>query len=120
VTSTYYMPGLPSWVVNFNQSSPAKDYCDRNWSALPDTPGGNGMKFREFITSPGESCPNAKFLRRLDQTPFLNEIELAFAEEAVRHERLGQGGDTDLLAISLSVNPRSAMLLARTALKLLT
>jgi len=104
VTSSYYMPTLPSWVVNFNRSSPVKDYCGRNWSALPDTPGGNGVKFSEFIASPGESCPDAKFLRWLDQTPFMNEIELAFAEEAVRDEHLGQGDDTDLLAISLSVN----------------
>jgi hypothetical protein len=37
-------------------------------------------------------------------TPYMNEIELAFAREAVRNEHLGQGGDTDLLAISLSVN----------------
>ena len=104
VTSTYYMAALPSWVANFNQRSPVKSYCGRNWSALPDTPGGNGMKFTEFIASPGESCPDAKFLRWLDQTPFMSEIELAFAEEAVRDEHLGQGVDTDLLAISLSVN----------------
>jgi predicted AlkP superfamily pyrophosphatase or phosphodiesterase len=104
VTSTYYMSALPSWVANFNRSSPVKNYCGRNWSALPDTPGGNGMKFSEFIPSRGESCPDAKFLRWLDQTPFASEIELAFAEEAVRGEHLGQGGDTDLLAISLSVN----------------
>jgi len=62
------------------------------------------MKFSEFIASPGESCPDAKFLRWLDHTPFMNEIELAFAEEAVRDEHLGQGDDTDLLAVSLSVN----------------
>ena len=104
VTSTYYMPALPSWVANFNRSSPVKNYCGRNWSALPDTPGGNGMKFSEFIPSRGESCPDAKYLAWLEQTPFISEIELGFAEDALREEHLGQGVDTDLLAISLSAN----------------
>ena len=34
----------------------------------------------------------------------MNEMELAFAEKAVKNEHLGQGSDTDLLAVSLSVN----------------
>lgn len=37
-------------------------------------------------------------------TPFMNEVELNFALEAVRNEHLGQGRSTDLLTISLSVN----------------
>jgi predicted AlkP superfamily pyrophosphatase or phosphodiesterase len=104
VTSTYYMPTLPSWVVKFDLNSPLKDYCGRKWTALPDTPGGNGMVFKEFAGGPGESCPDPKFLGWLQGTPFMNEMELAFAEEAVKNEHLGQGSDTDLLAVSLSVN----------------
>lgn len=34
----------------------------------------------------------------------MNQIELAFASQAVRNERLGQGPETDLLAVSLSEN----------------
>jgi len=34
----------------------------------------------------------------------MNQIELAFASQAVRSERLGQGPETDLLAVSLSEN----------------
>jgi len=34
----------------------------------------------------------------------MTEIELAFAQEAIKSEQLGQGTDTNLLAISLSVN----------------
>ena len=104
VTSTYYMPTLPSWVAMFNRNSPVKDYCARNWVALPDTPGGKGRVFSEFDASPNESCPDPKFLDWLHGTPFMSEIELAFALEAVKNEHLGQGTDTDLLAISLSVN----------------
>ena len=104
VTSTYYMSALPSWVATFNQNSPAKNYCGRNWAALPSTPGGNGTVFSEFKRSSNESCPDPKFLGWLESTPFMSEIELAFAEEAIKNEHLGQGTDTDLLAISLSAN----------------
>ena len=104
VTSTYYMPALPAWVAKFNQNSPAKNYCGRNWAALPATSGGNGSVFSEFKGSPDEPCPNPKFLGWLDSTPFMSEIELAFAEEAIKNEHLGQGTDTDLLTISLSEN----------------
>jgi hypothetical protein len=104
VTSTYYMPALPSWVVAFNRDSPVRNYCGRHWSALPATPGGSGKTFSEFTKLPLESCPDSRFLSWLDQTPFMNEIELAFALEAVKNERLGQRVDTDLLAVSLSVN----------------
>lgn len=104
VTSTYYMPTLPSWVAKFNLNSPAKDYCGRKWTALPGTPGGSGKVFSEFQGGRNESCPDAKFLGWLQGTPFMNEMELKFAEEAVKNEHLGQGSVTDLLAISLSVN----------------
>ena len=103
VTSTYYMPALPSWVAAFNRNSPAKHYCGKPWIALPGTPGGNGAKLSEFKQARG-TCPDEKFLGWLDQTPFMNEIELGFALQAVKNEHLGQGTDTDMLAVSLSVN----------------
>jgi predicted AlkP superfamily pyrophosphatase or phosphodiesterase len=104
VTSTYYMPTLPSWIAQFNGNSPAKDYCGQKWTALGETPGGNAGVISEFHGGADETCPDPKFLGWLQQTPYMNGIELAFAREAVRNERLGQGADTDLLAVSLSVN----------------
>jgi hypothetical protein len=104
VTSTYYMPALPSWVAEFNRNSPAKEYCGGKWTALAETTGANGQTLGEFRGMPDESCPDPKFLGWLQQTPYMNEIELGFAREAVRNEHLGQGTDTDMLAISLSVN----------------
>jgi len=104
VTSTYYMPKLPSWVATFNNASLPKDYCGRSWSALPETPGGNGRTISELKETPNEPCPDPRFLAWLDRTPFMTEIELAFALSAINNERLGQGDDTDLLAVSLSVN----------------
>jgi len=104
VTSTYYESALPPWVETFNQRAPARDFCGQVWKALPVRPGDTGTVFSEFHPSPGEPCPDPRFLGWLNDTPFMNEIELAFASEAVRGEHLGQGEDTDLLAVSLSVN----------------
>jgi predicted AlkP superfamily pyrophosphatase or phosphodiesterase len=104
VTSTYYAPALPAWVDEFNQQAPAKPYCGEKWQALAETPGASGKVLGQFAASPDEPCPDPKFLGWLNETPYMNQIELAFASEAVRNERLGQGPETDLLAVSLSVN----------------
>jgi predicted AlkP superfamily pyrophosphatase or phosphodiesterase len=104
VTSTYYAPALPAWVDEFNQHTPAKPYCGGKWQALAETPGASGKVFEQFKPGLDEPCPDPKFLGWLNETPFMNQIELAFASEAVRNEHLGQGPETDLLAISLSVN----------------
>jgi predicted AlkP superfamily pyrophosphatase or phosphodiesterase len=104
VTSTYYMPTLPAWVDEFNQRTPSKQYCGEKWQALAETPGAEGKILSEFKGSSGQPCPDPKFLGWLDNTPYMNQIELAFATDAVRSERLGQGPETDLLTLSLSVN----------------
>jgi len=104
VSSTYYMPTLPAWADEFNQKSPISQFCGQKWQALPETPGANGKIFSEFEASTGEPCPDPKYLGWLDDTPFMNEVELAFATQAIRSEKLGQGPETDLLTLSLSVN----------------
>ena len=104
VTSTYYLPTLPAWADDFNQKSPVSRYCGQKWQALEETPGAEGKVLSEFEPSPGETCPDPKFLGWLDNTPYMNQIELGFASAAIRNERLGQGPDTDILTLSLSVN----------------
>src|SRR5262249_40802910 len=104
VTSTYYLPKLPDWVDEFNQHSPISQFCGQKWQALPETPGGGGKILDALGASPGESCPDPRFLGWLENTPFMNQLELAFARQAIRQEHLGQGSETDLLTLSLSVN----------------
>ena len=104
VTSTYYMPALPAWVDEFNQQTPIKQFCGQKWQALAETPGAGGKVLSEFEPSPGETCPDPKFLGWIDNTPYMNQIELGFAADAVHSERLGQCSETDLLTLSLSVN----------------
>jgi predicted AlkP superfamily pyrophosphatase or phosphodiesterase len=104
VSSTYYMPVLPEWADEFNHKSPINNFCGRKWQALAETPGADGKVFSAFEPTATEPCPDPKFLNWLNETPFMNEAELDFATAAVRAEKLGQGPETDLLAISLSVN----------------
>ena len=104
VTSTYYSPTLPEWVDDFNRHSPISQLCGKAWQALDQTPGANGKVLSKFEPSTGESCPDPKFLGWLENTPYMNQVELAFASDAVRSEQLGQGAETDLLTLSLSVN----------------
>jgi len=104
VTSTYYMPALPPWVAQFNANSRIKVYCGQDWKASTDVGSPGGSVLSEFRAEPGEMCPDAKFLAWLQHTPYMNEIELDFARQAVRNEQLGQGTETDVLAISLDVN----------------
>ncbi len=104
VTSTYYAAALPAWADEFNQQQPSKQFCDGKWQALPATPGASGKVLGEFKPSASAPCPDKKFLDWLNNTPYMNQIELAFATQAVRSEHLGQGPEPDLLAVSLSVN----------------
>ncbi len=104
ISSTYYMNALPPWVGEFNARPPGKAYCGKDWRALDVIPGAGGESLGVFRLRAGEPCPDPNFLAWLDNTPFMNEIELNFALEAVRSERLGRGLATDLLTISLSAN----------------
>lgn len=104
VSSTYYMPTLPSWVADFNARAPARDYCGKPWKALGETPGAEGRVFREYRATPDETCPSPRFLDWLGDTPHITEIELRFAREAIRQEKLGQGPGTDMLTLALCAN----------------
>ena len=104
VPSTYYMQTLPAWVERFNAQNPAAAYCGKTWQTLPETPGGDGKVLRRFVASGNGPCPSRRFLKWLDNTPYMSEIQLRFALQALREEHLGSGPATDLLAISLSEN----------------
>lgn len=104
VSSTYYLQELPPWVERFNAQAPASAYCDKSWQALPETPGADGKILEQSGLARNEPCPNRRFLEWLNSTPFMSEIQLKFAEQAIQEEHLGQGPATDLLALSLSEN----------------
>src|SRR5690606_27283448 len=115
ITSTYYMDQLPKWVSTFNGQNYAKKYLNMDWNTLYDV--------KTYVQSTADNKPyegviggqteavfpvkTSKFYTKDDYsviytTPHGNSITLDFAKEAIKKEKLGTSGDTDLLAVSLS------------------
>jgi predicted AlkP superfamily pyrophosphatase or phosphodiesterase len=101
VTSDYYASALPAWVEEFNAKSPTAAYCGKDWLALSETPGAAGKVLQPSGTTQGAPCPDRNFHEWLRKTPFMAELELAFAAELAERERLGKGPATDLLGVSV-------------------
>ena len=93
VTSSWYTKELPSWVTAFNERQPWSEYAGRRWTF------GTSDKGRDMPPKPGPRLNAAVF-----ESSFGNEVLVAFAKDVVSHERLGQRGVTDILAVSLSSN----------------
>ena len=122
VSSTYYFKELPGWVTAFNNAKPADKYFGAKWERLlpeneyvkragPDTPSwetvagttGDTNAFPHTITG-GAKWPERSFYVHLDHSPFVNELLLSFAQQAIINEQLGQDDDTDVLTVSFSGN----------------
>lgn len=122
VTSNYYFNQLPQWVTDFNAGKPADklfgarwerilpeseyarraDADDPPWEDIGKVPGETN-KFPHIITG-GEKAPGKEFYEHLEYSPFSNELLLSFTKEAIRHEKLGEDADTDVLTLSFSAN----------------
>ncbi len=87
ISSTYYFPELPKWVVEFNATHPADKYSGKEWlgKALPTN-------------------ADPRYYGALESTPWGNEMILQFAEKAILAEKLGMGPKVDLLTVSFSAN----------------
>ncbi|MGB9625561.1 MAG: alkaline phosphatase family protein, partial [Phycisphaerae bacterium] len=114
VTSTYYYKKYPDWVARWNASRPADAFGERAWTLLDDPgsyrnadrddrPCERGYKhLKRTFPHPLTAEKPADLYAAVAYTPFSDELTIAFAEEVLRCERLGQGEAVDLLAISLS------------------
>jgi predicted AlkP superfamily pyrophosphatase or phosphodiesterase len=87
VTSTFYGAALPEWAIRFNDERRADAFRGAAW------------KGGELPKEPGPSLYGAIY-----GSPFGNDLLEALAERAIEAERLGQRGETDLLALSFSSN----------------
>ena len=97
ITSTYYRPDLPQWVRGFNDSHRAQKYLNKEWKDSDGKLLGATIPRAQNGKPPG-------FLELVGSTPYGNDYELEFAKELVLYEKLGTGGTTDMLSISLSAN----------------
>ncbi|WKN33076.1 alkaline phosphatase family protein [Porifericola rhodea] len=116
MTSTYYMETLPEWVQDFNRQQLPKEYLSQKWNTL--------LPIEEYTASTSDDNPyevvfNGKDtptfpydLKKankgsgnyslLSTTPFGNSLVVDFAKATLKAESLGQGENTDFLAVSFS------------------
>lgn len=104
VTSTYYRPELPDWIVEFNKKVPER-VKKFKWYPV-ESP--NGQPFCTIepdaaIRSCGEVLEK-KERGKLENTPLANELLEELAEKVITHEGLGTRTATDILTISFSAN----------------
>jgi len=122
ISSTYYFNQMPDWVTNFNSRRMADHWFGARWDRLmpegeylkragkDDVPWENQDKtsndtnFFPHIVTGGADKPSKPFFKALVYTPFSNDLLVAFAEEAIKAERLGDDDDTDVLSVSFSAN----------------
>src|SRR5438876_11274262 len=122
VSSTYYFSNEPDWVEHFNSRHLADQWFGAHWDRLlpeaeylkragkDDVPwenldkSSNDTNYFPHVITGGAASARRAFYKALDYTPFSNDLLVAFAEEAITNERLGDDADTDLLTVSFSAN----------------
>ena len=108
-TSTYYGDTLPTWLRSFNARRIPQSYAGKAWTLLldardyPETDSvivenaGRNVTFPHVV--PGDSTRAAAGLANF---PFMDQVLLQLALSGIDSLRLGKGGHSDLLSVSLS------------------
>ncbi|SOD11145.1 alkaline phosphatase PafA [Pedobacter xixiisoli] len=114
ITSTHYMQQLPTWVNDFNAKKLPNKYFAEDWNTLypiatytestaDDKPYERLFKDEKTATFPHLFKQYAnKNYSLMTSMPQGNTFTLEFAKSAIPAEKLGQTGNTDFLAVSLS------------------
>ena len=116
ISSSFYLDTLPKWVVDFNNSTLAKDYLSRPWETLYDISTYNNSIADDNIFEGkfnGEKKPvfphdipnifeRTKNYDILKEIPAGNSFTKDFAKQAILAENLGKTEYTDFLALSFS------------------
>lgn len=114
VTSTYYQSDYPAWVTAWNKAGHANAYKDKQWSLLHDRStyiygDRDDEVWEKSYKKLGRTFPHPlgnedekAFYAGLRFVPMGDELTLAFVKELVTQEKLGEGRETDVLAISFS------------------
>lgn len=117
ISSTYYKPGLPSWLDKFNNLKLADQYISQEWKTLlplnqydesgpDDAPSETQLKGKdEKAVFPYKlkemRAPTAGF-DLLINTPFGSDLLTDLARTAIEGEELGKDDITDFLTVSYS------------------
>ena len=113
-SSTYYYDEYPDWVKQWNTQKLADKYKDTSWELLHDVSTylfgeDDDRPFEVDMFGLGTTFPHhvkgdsKYFYASLIATPFGDELTADFAKTLIKEEKLGQGTQTDFMAISFSV-----------------
>ncbi len=114
-SSSYYGEKLPLWVTDWNQKVGASSFSSQRWDRLFEEKkflewGASADRSEgEFIHVFGKywfpyelSEKSDELFKEIYYTPFLDELCLSLAKEAVIQEKLGQRENLDLLCLGFS------------------
>jgi predicted AlkP superfamily pyrophosphatase or phosphodiesterase len=114
VSSTYYMSRLPSWLQAMNTSPYPDQYAGKSWERLkeeslytkyagPDAVDGEYDRVKTTFPHAIEGKPgDPKFYDEFRRVPFLDEMTLHVALEAMKEHDLGSDDATDIFAVGFS------------------
>ena len=117
ITSTYYRTELPDWVKKFNARGRVKELLSQGWKPLYDLktyrestadktdyeqPWGKKGEVPATLPLDTKALMKTNGLGVIRTTPFGNTLTFEMAKAAIEGEHLGEGKETDLLAMSLS------------------
>jgi predicted AlkP superfamily pyrophosphatase or phosphodiesterase len=114
ISSTHYMNELPTWVKTFNDQKWPDKYFAKDWHTLypiesyTNSTADNKPYERLFKDEKTSTFPHlfkqyvGKNYSMMASMPYGNTYTLEMAKSAVVGEKLGQMGNTDFLAVSLS------------------
>ncbi|MDD2984546.1 MAG: alkaline phosphatase family protein [Crocinitomicaceae bacterium] len=116
LTSSFFKTELPEWAKNFNAKKTPDSYLKETWntyfdinsyteSGPDDSPYEHLLKGKKTPTFPYDlkvMTEGKMDYELFTYTPFANTYLADFALEALQKEKLGQGKETDFLAISFS------------------
>jgi predicted AlkP superfamily pyrophosphatase or phosphodiesterase len=96
VTSTYYMPQAPDWLVRFNASGTRESYLNR------EVKDAAGNVLRSTAPAKDDKGKAASFYDLVGPTPWGDDYTVDVAKRIIDNEKLGTGAVTDLISISFS------------------
>ena len=113
ISSTYYMNDLPAWVKQFNTKKVPDQLMAHNWNTLYPLntyrqSAADSNSYEGKLPGGGSVFPHqTSTLTRgkydaFRTSPFGSTYTMLMAKEAIRAEHLGQGAETDFLAVSFS------------------
>jgi len=114
ISSTHYMTELPEWVKQFNAQKWPDRYFEKDWNTLypietyTQSTADSKIYERLFKGEKTSTFPHLfkQYVRKnysmMASMPYGNTFTLDLAKSAVTAEKMGQQGNTDFLAVSLS------------------